>query len=137
MSEYTGADRAGLGDEAGGGMTWALAGAADPGEWGLAESLQHSIYAMKGKGGFRKGLGKGKPGKGGPSPAAAGKGEGANAEQFQGACNHCGIWGHRRSECRKLTAELGKAGPKGKAGGKNGPAGGKGPAPPPRRARRR
>jgi hypothetical protein len=130
VNMYSVADPPGLGHDAVEGMTWALAEAAHSGDWGLAESLQQSIFAMKGKGGFRKGLGKGKPGKGGPSPAAAGKGEGANAEQFQGACNHCGIWGHRRSECRKLTAELGKAGPKGKAGGKNGPAGGKGPAPP-------
>jgi hypothetical protein len=91
--------------------------------------LKHAIYAMKGgKGGFRKGgLGKGKPGKGGASPAAPGKGD----AEFQGTCNHCGIWGHRRSECRKLTAELGKTGAhKGKAGGKGGPAGGKGPAAP-------
>jgi hypothetical protein len=115
------------------GMTWALAEAAHAGDWAQVDSLQHSIYAMKGggKGGFRKGgLGKGKSGKNGPSGAAPGKGEGAGAEPFQGACNHCGIWGHRRSECRKLTAELGKAGPKGKAGGKGGPAGGKGPVAP-------
>jgi hypothetical protein len=115
------------------GMTWALAEAAHAGDYAMVDSLQHSIYAMKGggKGGFRKGgLGKGKAGKSGPSGAAPGKGEGGGTEQFQGACNHCGIWGHRRSECRKLTAELGKAGPKGKAGGKGGPAGGKGPAAP-------
>ncbi len=115
------------------GMTWALAEAAHAGDYAMVDSLQHSIYAMKGggKSGFRKGgLGKGKSGKNGPSGAAPGKGEGGGAEQFQGACNHCGIWGHRRSECRKLTAELGKAGPKGKAGGKGGPAGGKGPAAP-------
>ncbi len=38
------------------------------------------------------------------------------------------MWGHRKSECRRLTQELGKAGgPKGKAGGKGGPKGGKGP----------
>jgi hypothetical protein len=130
VNMYVVADPPGLGHDAVEGMTWALAEAAHAGDWGLAESLQQSIFAMKGgKGGYRKGgLGKGKPGKGGASPAA--KGEGAGADQFQGTCNHCGIWGHRRSECRKLTAELGKAGPKGKAGGKGGPAGGKGPAPP-------
>jgi hypothetical protein len=96
------------------------------------ETLHHAIYAMKGgkSGGFRKGLGKGKPGQGGASPTAPGKGEGAGGVPFGGACNHCGIWGHRRSECRKLTQELGKTGPKGKAGGKGGPAGGKGPASP-------
>ena len=73
------------------GRSWALAEAAHAGDWGLAESLQHSIYAMKGsKGGFRKGLGKGKPGKGGAAPAAAAKGGGTGTE-FQGVCNHCGI----------------------------------------------
>jgi hypothetical protein len=131
VNMYVVADPPGLGHDAVESMTWALAEATHAGDWGLAESLQQSIFAMKGgKGGFRKGFGKGKPGKGGGSPAAAAKGEGTGAEQFQGTCNHCGIWGHRRSECRKLTAELGKTGPKGKAGGKGGPAGGKGPAPP-------
>ncbi len=114
------------------GMSWALAESVQAGDWELAESLQHSIYALKGsKGGFRKGLGKGKPGKGGASPAAAAKGAGA-AVAFEGACRHyCGIWGHRMSDCRRLTAELGKAGKgkagKGNAGGKGGPKGGKGP----------
>jgi hypothetical protein len=110
------------------GMTWSLAEAAHAGDWVLVDSLQNSIYAMKGgKGGFRKGFGKGKGDKGAASPAPATKGA---TVEFNGACNHCGIWGHRRSECRKLTAELGKAGPKGKSGGKGGPAGGKGPAAP-------
>ena len=36
-----------------------------------------------------------------------GKGKG-----FQGNCRHCGIWGHRLNECRKLTAELQKGGGK-------------------------
>ena len=73
-----------------------------------------------GKGGFRKGLGKGKPG---GKPAAATSGAG-----FNGNCNHCGIWGHRRSECRRLDQELAKTGggkaPKGKGGGKGGDKGG-------------
>ncbi len=128
VNMYSVDDPPGLGPDAIEGMSWALAEAAQAGDWGLAESLQNSIYAMKGsKGGFRKGLGKGKPGKGAASPAAAAKGGGTGAE-FQGACRHCGIWGHRMSECRKLTAELGKTGgSKGKAGGKGGPKGGKGP----------
>jgi hypothetical protein len=123
VNMYSVDDPPGLSPDAIEGMTWALTEAAHAGDWGLAESLQHSIYAMKGsKGGFRKGFGKGKPGKGAAPHAATGKGDNAGAD-FQGACNHCGIWGHRRSECRKLTAELGKAGgPKGKAGGKGGPA---------------
>jgi hypothetical protein len=121
----------GMGGDAVDDMAWALDEAARTGDWELADSLQHSIYALKGgKGGFRKGLGKGKPGKGGAPPAAAAKGAGA-AVAFEGACRHCGIWGHRMSECRRLTAELGKAGKgkagKGKDGGKGGPKGGKGP----------
>jgi hypothetical protein len=111
------------------GLAWALANAMDQQDWAQAEMLQGAIYAVKGggKGGYRKGLGKGKPG---PGDAAA-KGEGP-AAQFQGNCNHCGVWGHRRSECRRLTAELAKKGGdkgagKGGKGGKGGPKGGKGP----------
>ncbi len=129
VNMYVVDDPPGLVQDASENLTWALAEAAHAGDWALADTLQHAIYAMKGgKGGFRKGgLGKGKQGKGGPSGATPGKGEGA-AVEFNGHCNHCGIYGHRRSECRKLTAELGKAGgPKGKAGGKGGAAGGKGP----------
>ncbi len=45
------------------GMTWSLAEAAYAGDHAMVESLQQSIFAMKGgKGGFRKGgLGKGNP----------------------------------------------------------------------------
>ncbi len=111
-------------------LNWALANAVDQGDWEQAESLKVAIYALKGggKGGFRKGgLGKG-------APAAAAKG--AAGAGFQGNCNHCGIWGHRKNECRKLDQELGKkGGAKGGAGGakgagkggKGGPKGGKGP----------
>ncbi len=116
-----------------GGLAWALANAYDQGDWAQAETLQAAIYAVKGggKGGFRKGLGKGSA-----SPAAAGKG--AAGAGFNGNCNHCGHWGHRRSECRKLDQELAKGpgkgakggagGPKGAGkGGKGGAKGGKGP----------
>jgi hypothetical protein len=77
------------------------------------------------------------------SPAAAAKGGGAGAG-FNGTCNHCGIWGHRKNECRKLDQELTKkggakgawaspagpgAGAKGAGkGGKGGAKGGKGPS---------
>ncbi len=107
------------------GLSWALAESVQAGDWDLAEQLQNTIYAMKGsKGGFRKGFGKGKSGKGGAAPAAAAKG----GAEFQGTCRHCGNWGHRMAECRKLTQELGKAGgSKAKVGGKGGPKGGKGP----------
>ncbi len=122
----------GLGGDAVENMTWCMAEAAQAGDWGLVDSLQNSIFAMKGSKG-RKGFGKGKPGKGGgAAPAAAAKGGGGGgAHTFDGLCNHCGHYGHRLSECRKRDAELGKTGgkggPKGKAGGKSGATGGKGP----------
>ncbi len=112
------------------GLAWALANAMEQQDWAQAEMLQGAIYAVKGngKGGTRKGLGKGKPGPGAAQPAAKGGGAG----QFQGNCNHCGIWGHRLAECRKRDQELGKkGGAKGDKGagkgGKGGPKGGKGP----------
>ncbi len=111
-------------------MSWALAEANHAGQWELAETLTASISALKGgKGGFRKGFGKGKSGgKGAAPPSAAAKG---GAAAFEGACRHCNIWGHKMQDCRRLTAELAKAGKgksgKGGASGKGGPKGGKGP----------
>ncbi len=119
----------GLAPDAIASMSWAMAESVQAGDWDTADQLQNAIYAMKGSkgGGFRKGLGKGKGGAGkGAAPSAAAKGGG---EQFQGVCNHCNTWGHKKQDCRKLTAEIAKnGGPKGKAGGKGGPTGGKGPA---------
>jgi hypothetical protein len=129
INMYSVDDPPGLGPDAAiTSMSWAMAESVQAGDWDTADSLQHAIYAMKGtKGskGARKGLGKGKGlGKdGGAAPAAAAKGGG---ETFQGICNHCHIWGHRKTECRKLTKELEAKG-KGKSGGKGGPTGGKGP----------
>jgi hypothetical protein len=131
VNMYSVDDPPGLGNDAIENMTWCMAEAAHAGDWTLVDSLHNSIYAMKGSkgGGFRKGLGKGKPGKGAAPPAAAAKGGGATAEVFQGICNHCHIWGHRKTDCRKLDKELAaKGGSKGKAGGKGSPTGGKGPA---------
>jgi hypothetical protein len=104
------------------GLAWAMANAVEQGDWAQAEALQVAIFALKG-GGKGKGKGKGKPGA--AAPAAAPKG----GHKFEGVCNHCHIWGHRRSECRRLDAELAKAGGGGKAKGKGkgGPKGGKGP----------
>jgi hypothetical protein len=106
-------------------LCWALAEAVQQGDWAQQEALQTALLALKGsKGGPRKGLGKGKPGGKDKSAAAAGP------QKFDGICNHCHIWGHRRSECRRLDAELAKAGGgggKAKGKGKGGPKGGKGP----------
>ena len=63
--------------------------------------------------------GKGGGGKGSDGQHAAGG-------DFSGVCNHCGIWGHRKNQCKRLDAEMtarreaGKGGGKGKGGkGKN------------------
>ena len=107
-------------------LIWALhAEKVAAGEWALAEAIENSLYAMqkgKGKGATRKGLGKG------GSKGTAGPGKGESKAEFQGACNHCGIWGHRRADCRRLDAELNQKGHgKAKGGAKGGPKGGKGP----------
>ena len=44
-----------------------------------------------------------------------GFGKGGEAGKFEGYCNHFWIWGHKRQDCRKLTAE--KAAGKGKGKG--------------------
>jgi hypothetical protein len=98
------------------------------GEWDQAEPLQAAIQALsKGnKGGYNraKGASKGGP-KGAPSP---GKGGAAGGSEFNGVCHHCGVWGHRRSDCRRLDNEMGaKGGGKGGKGPKGGAKGGKGP----------
>ena len=109
----------------GDGLEWAVADAVHRGDWAAAEKLQVSLYALKGaKGKGRKGLGKG----GGKGDKGGGKGD----VEFNGVCHHCGIWGHRKQECRRLSAELAKTGAAkgdkgGGKGGKSGPKGGKGP----------
>ncbi len=128
VNMYSVDDPPGLGGDAVENMAWCMAEAYQVGDWGLVDSLQNSIYAMKGSKG-RKGFGKGKSGgKGAAPPAAAAKG--GSTHTFDGVCNHCHHYGHRLSECRKRDAELGKTGGKGKgkAGGKSGATGGKGPA---------
>jgi len=113
--------------ESGEGLVWALQqekGRHEQlGDWGQAESLQVAIQALskgKGKGGGFKGKG-----------GSKGKSGGAQAEgnaEFNGVCHHCGIWGHRRSDCRRLDTEMSKGkGKGGGKGGKGGPKGGKGP----------
>jgi hypothetical protein len=112
------------------GLAWAFADAMAVGDWAQCSA----INALKGGKG-RKGLGKGGPGRGASSPGKGTADADATAE-FNGVCNYCGIWGHRKSECRRYTADLAKkGGPKGGGkgdkgdgkGGKGGPKGGKGP----------
>jgi hypothetical protein len=125
VNMYSVDDPPGLGHDAIATMSWAMAESVQEGDWDTAGQLQQAIYAMKGSKGMRKGLGKGKGLSKGGAPAAAAKGGG----EFQGACHHCGIKGHRMQDCRKLDKEMAaKGSPKGKAGGKGGPTGGKGPA---------
>jgi hypothetical protein len=86
--------------------------------WAQAESLQAAINALsKGKGKGKNNFSKGGGGKGGP------KGKSGDSD-FNGTCHHCGMWGHRKSNCMRLDTEMAKKGAK---GGKGGPKGGKGP----------
>jgi hypothetical protein len=96
------------------GLAWAFADAMAAGDWAQCGA----ISALKGGKG-RKGLGKG-----GPKGASPGKGADA-ATEFTGACNYCGIWGHRKSDCRRYTADLAKQGGA-KSGGKGDKGAGKG-----------
>ena len=104
---------------------------------GVYSLLENLLAAVKGKG---KGKGKGKAEKGwqptwstqwqqqkgggekgdkGGGKGGKGKDGGKGAvSQFQGYCNHCGAWGHRKSECRKLDREMAAKG-KGRGGNIN------------------
>jgi hypothetical protein len=118
------APAAGACEPCGEGLAWAFADAMAAGDWAQC----NAINALKGGKG-RKGLGKGSPGKGASGP---GKGAADATAEFNGVCNYCGIWGHRKSECRRHTADLAKKGKGDKGGGKGGkggPKGGKGPGP--------
>ena len=109
------------------------------GDWDALDAISGAIFALSkgkgkgkgGKGGF-KGGGKGSAGgKGefqgnfGKGSYAGGKGgydygndKGGGKGAFEGNCNHCGAYGHRKSQCRKLDQELAARG--GKGGGKKG-----------------
>ena len=45
---------------------------------------------------------------------------GGKGQPSNGYCNHCWKWGHKRSECRQLTAERAKGGKAETGGGKKG-----------------
>ncbi len=98
---------------------WAVDEAMAAGDW---DAALYALKGAKGKGGAGKGLSKG----GGKGKGGGDKGGGAS---FQGHCHHCGIWGHRKHECNRLTAELAAKGKGDKGGGKGGKggAGGKNP----------
>jgi len=51
--------------------------------------------------------------------------KGGGKGQFQGYCGYCNAWGHKRSECRKKTYDMGKGGgdPKGSWKGGKGDGG--------------
>jgi hypothetical protein len=117
------------------------------GDWDRSSALSVAIQSLT-KG---KGKGKGKSGYGGAGGGYGGAGGGgyAGAEHagkgshlggkggggkggdgsptsggdFSGVCNHCGIWGHRKNQCKRLDAEMAarrdtKGGGKGGKGGK-------------------
>ena len=80
--------------------------------WTLQEQMDHLtgyIQALaKGKG---KGKGKGPPGKGGSKGGGKGDGKsGVKGDVFDGNCNHCGKYGHRKNACRQLDREMAEKG---------------------------
>ena len=82
--------------------------------WSLQEqleSLSGAIQALaKGKGkGKDHGKGKGRGPHTGAAPGGAGGGKSAGKGRtghFDGTCNHCGKYGHRKFECRTLDKEM-------------------------------
>jgi len=111
------------------------------GDWDRSSALSYAIQSLtKGKG---KGKGKGKSGygdaggdgysgaepagknylggKGGGGGGKSGDGQPAAGGDFSGVCNHCGIWGHRKNQCKRLDAEMAtRRDPKGGGKGKGG-----------------
>ena len=61
--------------------------------------------------GKSKGKGKGSPGKGGSKGGGKGDGKsGGKGDVFDGNCNHCGKYGHRKNACRQLDLEMAEKG---------------------------
>jgi hypothetical protein len=106
------------------------------GDWDAVHALTGALFALgkgkgKVKGGGKGGLGKstskgnfGGYGKGFEANGYGTKGKGKGADggkgenkSFDGYCNYCWKYGHRKSECRMLDAEMAKKG-KGKGKGK-------------------
>ena len=68
----------------------------------MASTIEASVQAAVGAAFAAKG-GKGHGGKGGGFHYHA-KG-GGKGQQFQGTCDHCGIWGHKRADCRNSVSQ--------------------------------
>jgi hypothetical protein len=101
------------------------------GDWDAVNALSGALFALgkgKGKGkskgsgrDYNKGVPKGGHGKGGGKnyDEYGGKGKGYDGGKggrtFEGTCNYCGKYGHRKSECKALDAEMAR---KGKGKGK-------------------
>jgi hypothetical protein len=102
------------------------------GDWDAVNALSGALFALgkgkskgKSKGGgkdYTKGAPKGGYGKGGGKhyDEYGGKGKGYDGGKggrtFEGNCNYCGKYGHRKSECKALDAEIAR---KGKGKGKS------------------
>ena len=106
------------------------------GDWDRSSALSVAIQSLtkgKGKGKGKSGYGgAGGGGYAGAEPAGKGNylggkggdgkgGQPASGGDFSGVCNHCGIWGHRKNQCKRLDAEMAarrdtKGGGKGKGG---------------------
>ena len=73
--------------------------------WTLQEQMNHMSGALQA---LAKDKGKGK-GKGMPQGKGGGKGDGkggGKGDVFDGTCNHCGKYGHRKNACRQLDREM-------------------------------
>eukprot|EP00971_Amphidinium_carterae_P044042 866611-Amphidinium_carterae.2 len=97
------------GDSGGGGaQPMDVGGLQDKGKYGKGKGKDKGKQKGKGKpwqpGGKSKGKEKGKQDKGGKSPPGTIVGA---PGQFQGYCNACGAWGHRRAQCPNRTQRVG------------------------------
>ena len=110
-----GLDRSGGGDDYGG----AGAGGGQEEQWSVEQWAQYIEDESNGDGGGQGGheadlntwysgggkKGGGKKGKGGSGGAGKGAPKGGGGK-FEGKCNHCGVPGHMKYQCRKLDAEM-------------------------------
>ena len=86
-----------------------------PGGKGRGKGKADGRGKGKGKDGGKDGGKGGKPGKfgggrGRSSASKGGSGGGKGDAYFDGECGYCGVWGHKRAQCRKLQAARGQGG---------------------------